>query len=104
MAIGYFGYESSADEVRPFVCIAFCTGQTKARFTGKGDFSGFTARTAPVPDISHFIWVTAIDHFLDNAVIIVGLIAWIDYFELAPMIFKDLFECIFVNTFHGSCR
>ena len=64
-------YKSSSDEISPTVGINFCTGQTKARLAGKGDFSGFTTRTAPVLDIPHFLWVTAIKHFIDNGVIIV---------------------------------
>ena len=64
-------YKSSSDEIRPTVGIDFCTGQTKARLAGKGDFSGFTTRTAPIQDIPHFLRVTAIKHFIDNDVIIV---------------------------------
>jgi hypothetical protein len=93
--------QSSADEIRPAVGIDLGAGQAEARLAGKGDSAGFSTRAAPILDKSHFLGIAAIEHFLDDLVIILRVITWMGLFELGPVITKDLLECGLINTFHG---
>jgi len=54
-----------------------------------------------VKTISHFVRISTIEHFSDNGVIVIRVIAWIGCFEFVPMIPKDRLEYRLINTFHG---
>ncbi|HUV65928.1 MAG TPA: hypothetical protein VMW24_18685, partial [Sedimentisphaerales bacterium] len=51
-------------------------------------------------DKSHSLGIAAIEHFLDDLVIILRVITWMGFFELGPVITKDPLEGGLINTFH----
>jgi len=101
MSISYAGKETSTDEVSPAVGINFGTRQAETRFTGKSDTAYFSAGATSVLNKPSFVRITAIKHFLDSFVVVWIVEAWIDLLERIPMIIKDLFECAFIDAFHG---
>lgn len=94
--------EPSADEIRPAVRIHLGARQAEAGLAGEGDSAGFSARAAAILDKSHFLGITAIEHLLDDLIVLVTIIGWIGLFELGPVIPKDLLECSLINPFHGD--
>ena len=101
MSIRYSGQQASADEVGPSVGIDLGTGKTKAGFAGESDTSYFSTVAASVLHEAHFVWITAIKHFLDGIVIIRTVKSWMVLLKRIPMIIENLLECVFVNAFHG---
>lgn len=102
MSVGDLRDPSSADEIRPAVRIHLGTGQAEARLAGEGDSAGFSTGAAAILDKSHFLGIAAIEHLLDDLVIIVRVIAWMDLFESVPVISKNLLEGGLINPFHGD--
>lgn len=101
MAIGDAGQKPPADEVGPSFGISLGTGKAEAGFAGKGDSSYFSALTASVLDKAHLVGITAVEHFLDGVVVIRTVKSWMNLLKRIPMIVENLFECVFVNAFHG---
>ena len=101
MPISYTWYQPSADKICPSVGISFCTGKAKTGFAGESNASSFSATATSIPNEAHFVGITTIEHFL-NIVVVVGIVkASIDLIERIPVVVKNLFECIFINAFHG---
>jgi len=101
MAIGDPGQQASADEVGPSVGVSLGTGQAEAGFAGKSDASYLAAVTASVLDKAHLFGVAAVKHFLDGIVVIRTVKVRIGLLKRIPMIVENLFECVFINAFHG---
>jgi hypothetical protein len=97
--IGDAAEQPPADEVHPSVGIDFPTRQTEAGFTGKGDASGFPAPEAAELGKSHFIGIAAVEHLLDDFMVISRGVSRVHGLEIFPMVPEDLLERFFVNMF-----
>jgi len=97
--IGDAAEQPPADEVHPAVGIDLPAGQTKAGLAGKGDASGFPASEAAELGKSHFIGIAAVEHLLDDLVVVPRGVSRVRGLEIFPMIPEDLFERFFVNMF-----
>ena len=93
--------KSSSYEVGPCIGISFCTGQTEAGFTRESDASIFATVATSKLGESHFIRISTVQHFLNNAVVVIRVELWVESDKWFPMIPKYLLKCIFVNMFHG---
>jgi hypothetical protein len=101
MAVSDTRQETPSDEVGPLVSIDLGTRQAKAGFAGEGNAAYFSAVAASVLNEAHLFWIAAVEHFLDSVVVVGTVKAWTKLFKLIPMIVENLFERVFVNTFHG---
>jgi hypothetical protein len=101
MTISYAWQEPPADEVGPSVGIALGTGKTEAGFAGESDTPYFSALAASVLNKAHLVRITAVKHFLDGNVVIRAVKSWMGQLKRIPVIIENLFECVFVNAFHG---
>ena len=101
MAVSDTRKETPSDEVGPLVSIDLGTRQTEAGFTCEGNAAGFPTRWATVLYKAHLFRIPAVEHFLDSVVVVGTVKAWTKLFKRIPMIVENLFERVFVNTFHG---
>jgi len=101
MSISYAWQQPPPDEIRSSVGIALCTGKTEAGFACESDTSHLSAVAASVLDKAHLFGVAAVEHFLDGIVVIRTVKVWIGLLKRIPMIVENLFECVFVDAFHG---
>jgi len=101
MAVSDTRKETPSDEVGPLVSIDLGTRQTKAGFAGEGNAAYFSTVAASVLNKAHLFGIAAVEHFLDSVVVVGAVKAWTKLFKRIPMIVENLFERVFVNTFHG---
>jgi len=101
MPISYSWQQPSADEVSPSVDINLGAGKAEAGFAGECDTSGLAAVAASVLDKAHFIRIAAVEHFLNGVIVIRAVKFWIYLLKRIPVIVENLFERVFINTFHG---
>jgi hypothetical protein len=97
--IGDAAEQPPADEVHPSVGIDLSAGQTKAGLAGKGDASGFPASEAAELGKSHGIGIAAVEHLLDDLVVVSRGVSRVRGLEIFPAVPEDLFERFFVNMF-----
>ena len=102
VAVSDAGKEPPPDEVGPLVRVEFGTGEAKARLAGESDASGFPASDAAILHESRFFGIAAIEHLLDDGVVIGGVKTRVKSFEGFPMISEDLLESVFVDPL-GAC-
>ena len=101
MAVSDTPKETPSDEVSPSVGIDLGTRQAKAGFAGEGNAAYFSTVAASVLNKAHLFGIAAVEHFLDSVVVVGTVKAWTKLFKRTPMIVENLFERVFVNTFHG---
>ena len=101
MAISYAWQQPPPDEIGPSVGVAFCTGKAEAGFAGESDTPYLAALATSVLDKAHLFGGAAVKHFLYGIVVIRTVKVWIGLLKRIPMIVENLFECVFVDAFHG---
>ena len=101
MSVSNTRKKASSDEVGPSVGIDLCTREAKAGFAGEGNAAYFSTVAASVLNKAHLFGIAAVKHFLDSVVVVGTVKAWTKLFKRIPMIVENLFERVFVNTFHG---
>jgi hypothetical protein len=101
MSISYAGQQPSSDEVGPSVGIDLGTGKAEAGFAGESDTSYFSALAASVLNKAHLFRIAAVEHFLNGVIVIRAAKFWMDLLKRIPVIVENLFECVFINAFHG---
>ena len=102
VAVGDARQQAPAYEVNPAVGVGLGAGEAERRFAGESYAACFAARGATKLCKPHFVGIAAIEHFMDDAVVIIGVEHWVDVLEGVPVIAEYLLEDIFVERFH-SC-
>jgi len=65
------------NKVDPSVGVWDGTGEAEGTFTGKGDLLGVTTVKTPILSKAHFLRFPAIEHFLNDFIVVFGVVAWI---------------------------
>lgn len=82
MSVDDSGDQPSADEIDPFVGVRFSAGQAEGRLACHGDgVERSTSQTAK-SDEAHFLRVTAIEHLIDDLIMVRGIVARVGVFEV----------------------
>ena len=82
--------------------IGLCARETKGGFAGEGDAPLLSTVEATILCEPHLFGVTAVEHFLDDLIIVGRVVSWVERFEVIPIIAENLLERILVDMFHGS--
>jgi len=101
VAINYARQQASSDKVGPAVGIDLGTGKTKAGLAGESNSAYFSTGAASVLNKAHLVGVAAAKHFTNSLIVVRIIKAWMGLFKRIPMVVKDSFECVLIDTFHG---
>ena len=100
VAVGEVGQQAPANEINPAVGVRFGAGEAERRFASESDAACFAARGATKLSKPHFLRVAAIEHFLDDAVVVIGVELGVGVLESRPVIVEYLLKDIFIERFH----
>jgi hypothetical protein len=103
VAIDHARNEAAPNVVNPAVSIDFGAGQTEGGFTTEANAASFTTVKAAVLSIPHGFWVSTVEHFLNNSVVIFGVVARVFGLEFLPMVEENMFEGVFINVRPEGC-
>lgn len=81
--------------------IGFGAGKAERGFTGKSDLEGFATLRATILGIAHGVGIAARDHFMDDGVVIIGIVTGILGNKSRPVVGEDVLEGGFVNMLVG---
>ena len=100
MAVSDTRKETPSDEVGPSVGIDLGTRQAKAGFAGEGNTAYFTTVAASVLNKAHLFGIAAVEHFLDDRLIVGRIVARMPRLEQRPVVAEDLLERFFTDWHH----
>ena len=63
-------YQTSADEIDPFVGVGLSARETKSRFAGHGDGVKKSAAQAAKSGVPHFLGITTVKHLVDDLIVV----------------------------------
>jgi len=101
VAVRHAGDEASADEIGPALSIGFGAGKAERGFTGKSDLEGVATLRTTILGIAHGVGIAARDHFMDDGVVIIGIVTRILGNKSRPVVGEDLLKSGFVNMLVG---
>jgi len=82
-----------ADLSDPMVDRDFGASQTERGLaTHRDEVLPLATRLTVILDRAHLVGIAAVEHLVDETVIVAGIVARVDVFEAIPVIDKDLFE------------
>ena len=97
VAVGNAWEEATADEIGPVLGIGFGAGKAERGFTGKSDLESVATLRATILGIAHGVGIAARDHFLDDGVVVIGIVTGILGDKSRPVVGEDELKGGFVN-------
>ena len=99
MAIDDSGKHAAPDEVRLMIAIHLGAGEAEGGFAAEGNAVDFAAEGASVLCEPHLFGIAAVEHLLDNFIMVAGSIdRGVRRHECGPVVTEDLFKGVLVDA------